>query len=720
MFRILTLFLFLPVFCFGDETPNFFAACSGHFVEDKDSMILCQRTPNEEQNDELTRDTYKVLRQLDLPEGDNIPSELKQHITKRLENQFAFYKKLSECQDQTHDIDCKNNFQNIRGMAKEHMQGLKFSMALAFNEPPIIYKDALLRRPSLIGGEFPLSGEAIEHPIDDLAEFTADENINEMVNEVILIQLQQNAPYLSTKALEKTDKELSTKEKIELIQLKMQASESIVDNKEMHERDKYINALKKSQQKAKSVYVDILTSFPVLGYLNKENPSDDELREALLKLSENLETIIKDLKNQKEFNINFLHYKDIIEEFLSDRPELCYSVNNSFDRLNFKKEMLDLSIESAMIAANIACPFLFRGIGSRFGCGGFGVISSQMSVNDAYNVKTKLYHNSFMDISAENTTDKFSKLLQKEDEYNFVLWSAAVSVAPAVKAGLSEVLFKYNFINSGAIVAGKGSGFANPEAFERFYQLALKNFKPSLAGKNLLEATKSLSDKAKNKFLKIRQKYSEPKNQLEAPNLSLVTNTSNAAEGETVKSLLAQFPRMQKPIIAAHKKLSDTKAWVDYFETTLGKVFEKMIKTGNATLIAKAEAGIIDEKILLEYLEESFKRRGLSISEIKKGENVLPAYEFTKRIQAGPILDNALGAGDHGAFPHLLQLDFVMDDMMKAGNIERAQEFFDFFATKPGLKVWDQTFDLVYENKTLKSPETVTELFLSPFLAKTN
>lgn len=706
--------------CFGDEAPNFFAACSGYFVEAKDSMVLCQRLSSKQESEGLTKDTYKVLRQLDLANGDNIPSELKQHIIKRLEEQFTFYKKLSECQDQSSDIECNKNFNEVKNIVREHMQGLKFSAALAFNEPPTLYKDALLQRPSLVGGDFPLSGEAIEHPIDELVDFEADENINEMVNEVVLIQLKEQAPYLSAKALESSDRELSTKEKIELIQLKMRSSESIADYKEAHERDKYLSALKKTQKKAKQVYTDILTSYPVLGYFNKENPTDEEIKHALLKLSENLDEIIDDLKNQKEFKINFLHYKDIVEEFLSDRPEFCYSVNNSFDRLNFKKEMLDLSIESAMIAANIACPFLFRGIGSRFGCGGFGVISSQMSVNDAYNVKTKLYHNSFMDISAENTTDKFSKLLQKEDEYNLVLWSAAVSVAPAVKAGLSEVLFKYDFIKSGAIVGGKGSGFTNPDAFEVFYKLSLRNFNPSLAGKKLLEATKSLSDKAKNKFLKIRQKYSDAKNQLEAPNLSQVSNTSNAAVGESVKALLAQFPRMQKPILAAHKKLSDTKAWVDYFETTLVKVFEKMIKSGNAALIAKAEAGIIDEKILLEYLEESFKKRGLSISEIKKGENVLPPYEFTKRIQAGPILDNALGAGDHGAFPHLLQLDFVMDDMMRAGNIERAQEFFDFFATKPGLKVWDQTFDLVYESKTLKSPETVTELFLNPFLAKTN
>ena len=125
------------------------------------------------------------------------------------------------------------------------------------------------------------------------------------------------------------------------------------------------------------------------------------------------------------------------------------------------------------------------------------------------------------------------------------------------------------------------------------------------------------------------------------------------------------------------------------------------------------------KETMIAYFEDVFAKRGLRLSEIKAGEGLLSFPQFKRKVEAGPILDSAFGGKStlsaHGPYPHLFQLDYIIDDMMKKGKIDDAQEFFSFFATDDGLKVWNDTFDLFKDSKDLKNTDIITAKYLDFF-----
>lgn len=193
-----------------------------------------------------------------------------------------------------------------------------------------------------------------------------------------------------------------------------------------------------------------------------------------------------------------------------------------------------------------------------------------------------------------------------------------------------------------------------------------------------------------------------------------------------IDDILKDHPKMDKPMRAAHVKLSDNEAWVNYFEETITTIFKEMKNSGNISHVKLAEEGKISRKVMLEVFEKRFDARKLKISRIEgpppgSRDGVLPYADFMAHMRKGPLLDDAFRNGltaTHGPYPHLFQLDFVIDDMVRASDNMRAQEFFDFWGgSNHGLSVWNDTFDLFQLDRqgiiTLRDTETITVKYLN-------
>ncbi len=184
-------------------------------------------------------------------------------------------------------------------------------------------------------------------------------------------------------------------------------------------------------------------------------------------------------------------------------------------------------------------------------------------------------------------------------------------------------------------------------------------------------------------------------------------------------------PKMRAPHARAIEMLSDTGRWNDYFEDTMGEVFTRMMNSGDPRLVAAAGRGEFSEAVLMEMFRERFARRGVNIAVIEPGAKLLSFRQFRAKLREGVIWDRAFEGNyltSHGPFPHLFQLDYVLDDMVQAsgGQVTRSQEFFDYWGgSNEGLAVWNDMFDLFSEkasgHHSLRDTYTVTNEYLSRF-----
>ena len=701
------------------EIPNHFQACKGVYGEMSDQQVLCiEREENFKSIDKLAASTHQIIVQLN-PKDKNrlkIPDELKTFIQKKLDDQYQRISNILEnCNDST-KLECKEKrlvSDEIKTVATQKFQSFKLSMAFAFNDLPYLHHDQLLRRPSVQGGEFPLEGDTLEHPLDDLSDISKDQKINDIANDAILMTLFEKAPYLTQKAIDDVQ-DANSFSVISKVHRLMKESESITDYRENGERDRYISSLKQIQENAKRNYIDLLSRYPFLAYVENENVSDSDIDNILKKILSNLSQVKESLSSKDTLGADLLHYKGYVEEFLNENPKYCYVTNIAYDDVKFRNNVTDIAIESSMIAFNIGCPFLIKGYGGKVLCAPIGGTSAGYSIYKEFKIEEELKYKSFSHLG-ENKSSTVEELLDQHESNNFLLMSSAVSVIPFLSMHGKNMLINSGILKLGGIKPGKGTGFNHARVFKRYVQLNLDKFKPRAVSRELLSVSKDFPDAIKNKFREMRE--FAIKNPLDKPDINVVNALTNAKDGEVVIEILTKYPRMQKPIVSAHKLLSDTGRWVDYMEETMGHIFKRMLASGKAKLIEMARNGEIDKDTLVQYFKDKFKERGLEVSEIYKTEGTLPFTEFRKKVAKGPILDNAFTSSlqDHGPYPHLLQLDYLIDDMAKKGNVEDMKEFFDFFATDDGLKVWNDTFDLLDISKDLKNTNVVTESYLKRF-----
>ena len=203
-------------------------------------------------------------------------------------------------------------------------------------------------------------------------------------------------------------------------------------------------------------------------------------------------------------------------------------------------------------------------------------------------------------------------------------------------------------------------------------------------------------------------------------------NFKNGFTNDSGKKLSQNLPdEMQDAHMRAIEMMGDTGKWTNYFEVFMGEVFQRMLNSGDEALIAAAKEGKYSRAILMKVFTERFEKRGLTISEIPPGVNILGFDEFRAYLRKGPIWDRAFEDGylsGHGPFPHLFQLDYLFDEMVIAskGKVKHPQEFLDFWGgSDKGLSVWNDTFDLFSEKSnglnSLRDTNVVTNDYLGQF-----
>ncbi|MBD65956.1 MAG: hypothetical protein CME62_12165 [Halobacteriovoraceae bacterium] len=189
----------------------------------------------------------------------------------------------------------------------------------------------------------------------------------------------------------------------------------------------------------------------------------------------------------------------------------------------------------------------------------------------------------------------------------------------------------------------------------------------------------------------------------------------------SIPEIIKKHPDMAKPFKTANEMLANGKKWNQYLEDIVTEVFENMAKSSDPKIVALAEEGVMARSSLLEVFTKRFEARGLKISTIPENSGVLSFDEFRSYLKQGPLLDDAFQTGlvQHGPYPHLFQLDYLLDDMVKVAPKKDAQQFFDFWGgSDEGLSVWNDMFDLFDQTPgrtgphTLKDTRAVTEGYL--------
>lgn len=181
---------------------------------------------------------------------------------------------------------------------------------------------------------------------------------------------------------------------------------------------------------------------------------------------------------------------------------------------------------------------------------------------------------------------------------------------------------------------------------------------------------------------------------------------------QRVSKILPQ--NMRASHARAMEMMADTGRWANYYEDLMGEVFTRMVNSKISRYREMVEQGKIDPQFLEEVLEARMARRGLRVVEIPADQGVVTTTKFRQYLRQGVPLDRALEGQikSHGAYPHLLQMDYIMDDMLSAsqGQIKSTQEFFDYWGgSQTGLTVWNDMFDhLARARDSLRNTSRIT------------
>lgn len=284
-------------------------------------------------------------------------------------------------------------------------------------------------------------------------------------------------------------------------------------------------------------------------------------------------------------------------------------------------------------------------------------------------------------------------------------------------------------VNTGVLGNRRGNDatFLSAVNADKDWRLSLddRNWKRSEVSLVVQPKWSSLPDTLQEKFKTLRRFNRESR--FSIPVLKNFNYKNRATHISDVRLTELLTPSMRAPHERALELLSDNGRWANYFEDTMGEVFRRMLTSGNERLVSAANRGEFSQAVLIELFRERFAKRDLVISEIPidptRSKPTLTYREFSQKLKAGPIWDRAL-EGDqlpmHGPFPHLFQLDYVIDEMVRVGKTKRAQDFFDYWGgSDEGLGVWNDVFDLYNDRKfginTLRDTTVITTEYLAPF-----
>lgn len=168
------------------------------------------------------------------------------------------------------------------------------------------------------------------------------------------------------------------------------------------------------------------------------------------------------------------------------------------------------------------------------------------------------------------------------------------------------------------------------------------------------------------------------------------------------------YPKDPEILLAlknSFNKLNDSKEFADYIARLMRDMAEAMKKEN----IKDLNIGILTDPILLErILIQRALDAGEEVSTLKGNS----ATGFREILRKGPFID--LGVDEpHGAYSHLIQLDFTREVMLQATSGNRSKVFL-YLSGYEGNMLWDRIFDNLknYTDPTVWSkPEVVA---LSP------
>lgn len=592
---------------FGSDTPiNHFEACNGYFKQvSSDNTVLCKEVEQKvDQIETTTKNVYKAVKQLHFnDEKSSIPSSVRSHILSSIKNQYeSLNLDLTKCDLVPRICWEQESIKQTLNIATAHFEEFKLLSALTFTEKPSLIQNNnnLISGARIIGGKYPVKpGDEIKIPIDGFSQIQIDKKTADTVNDIVLLTIVQSSPNLQISAL----KDIETPSSEEIIRhthKKMLQPESITNSYELGERYAYDASLKRLQKESKAKYIELLSKYPVLAYLKSSTPSQAELMGAVKKVKNNLDHLYWDAENtgSNAFEeMDLLHFKVELESYLNANPSQCLSVNLLYSKGLKKREWTDIGIGTGVAIANIGCPFILKGALGRAGCMFLSGQTAVWTIEDQLELADKLRFQAFSKIESENNRGEIlNDLFKQESSNNYLLATTAVSAIPFLKQTTINTLDRLGVFKIGSVVPGKGTGFKYAANFQKYANIKFSKFKPKPVSTQLSLDSKSLPEKIQTKLQDMKN-YAK-NNQLDSPNINYMNGLTNAKKGETVLKVLNKYPRMQKPIIHAHQRFSDTGAWADYLEGSIGKIYKKMLSSSNPKIVEMAKQGKIDDKTL--------------------------------------------------------------------------------------------------------------------------
>ena len=114
-------------------------------------------------------------------------------------------------------------------------------------------------------------------------------------------------------------------------------------------------SLKDFRREAKDSYFQIISEMPVLGYLKKGNPNEEEIDKALSKIEDELGDFLAELKNPKVDMGMLLPFKSLVEGLLSENKSYCMTAERARVEVAQKENLGEGLFMGASVSAAIPC-----------------------------------------------------------------------------------------------------------------------------------------------------------------------------------------------------------------------------------------------------------------------------------------------------------------------------------------------------------------------------
>lgn len=168
---------------------------------------------------------------------------------------------------------------------------------------------------------------------------------------------------------------------------------------------------------------------------------------------------------------------------------------------------------------------------------------------------------------------------------------------------------------------------------------------------------------------------------------------------ETRLKLNIDDERVKKSLVEIYNRLLNTKEYEDYFKNLLE---EALIRVNNPSHKFHQDylEGRINQEVFAEILNTRFHSRDLTIGHVVG----TTTDHFGSILRNGPFIDVTMSApkNAHGAYSHLIQLDYIHDILAKHFGSD-VSDFYQFLGSEQGLNVFGLFFDNI-------SPETASHI----------